>query len=75
MESGDLIIPAAEGALDWSRVHELGEVVAGRRLGRQSASEINLFESNGLAIQDVAAAQVVYAKARAAGIGTELPIG
>lgn len=75
MESGDLIIPAAEGALDWARVYELGEVVAGRRPGRQSADEINLFKSNGLAIQDVAAAQVVYERAKAAGIGIELPIG
>lgn len=75
MESGDLIIPAAEGVLDWALVHEFAEVVAGRRPGRRSESEINLFKSNGLAIQDVAAAQVVYERAKAAGVGVELPIG
>lgn len=75
MESGDLIIPAGEGLLDWARVHEFAEVVAGRRPGRQSPDEIILFKSNGLAIWDVAAAQVVYEKAKAAGIGVELPIG
>lgn len=75
MESGDLIIPAAEGVLDWAQVHEFGAVVAGRRPGRQSSDEINLFKSNGLAIQDVAAAQVIYERAKAAGVGVELPIG
>jgi alanine dehydrogenase len=75
MESGDLIIPVGEGALAWDRVYELGEVVAGKRPGRQSVNEINLFKSNGLAIQDVAAAQVIYERARATGVGIELPIG
>lgn len=75
MESGDLIKPVAEGKLSWEDVRELSEVVAGKRAGRQSAEEINLFKSNGLALEDVVAANLVYLKAREQGVGIELPIG
>lgn len=75
MESGDLIKPAEEGALRWEDVKELGEVVAGKVPGRLNVEEINLFKSNGLALEDVAAAQLLYAKAKARGVGVELPIG
>lgn len=74
MESGDLIRPVAEGVLRWEDVRELGEVVAGKIPGRLSREEINLFKSNGLALEDVAAAQLVYAKAKDRGVGVELPI-
>lgn len=74
IESGDLIEPVAEGVLRWEDVRELGEVVAGKVPGRLSGDEINLFKSNGLAVEDVAAAQLVYAKAKDRGVGVELPI-
>ena len=45
---------------------ELGEVVAGRKPGRTSTDEVIIFDSTGTALQDVAAAAVVYEKARAA---------
>jgi alanine dehydrogenase len=48
---------------------ELAEVIPGRRVGRTSAEEITLFDSTGTALQDVAAAVVVYEKAVAAGRG------
>lgn len=75
MESGDLIKPVEEGKLSWENVHELSEVVAGKMPGRTSPDEINLFKSNGLALEDVVAADLVYARAREKGIGLELPIG
>jgi alanine dehydrogenase len=53
---------------------ELADVVAGRRAGRMREDEITIFDSTGTALQDVAAAIVVYEKARAAGRGTEVAL-
>jgi ornithine cyclodeaminase/alanine dehydrogenase len=50
---------------------ELGEIVAGKKQGRTSQSEITIFDSTGTAIQDVAAAAIVYAKALANDAGVE----
>jgi alanine dehydrogenase len=55
-ESGDVI---AAGEI----VAEIGEVVSGTGEGRQSAEEVTLFKSLGLAVEDVAAAELVYRKA------------
>ncbi len=71
-EAGDLIIPAAAGEWAWDRVAgELGEVVTGKVAGRTSRDEVTLFKSVGLAIQDMAAARVVFDEAVKRGIGTE----
>jgi ornithine cyclodeaminase/alanine dehydrogenase-like protein (mu-crystallin family) len=51
---------------------ELAEVVAGTRPGRTSAEEIIVFDSTGTALQDVAAAAVVYEKALQTGRGMSL---
>ncbi|MCB1021060.1 MAG: ornithine cyclodeaminase family protein, partial [Acidobacteria bacterium] len=59
-EAGDLIQAAAEGKLDWSRVVELSGVVSGRLPGRADARQVTLFESQGLALEDLLAAQEVY---------------
>ena len=67
-ESGD-IIPFGAGHVK----AELGDVVAGRAQGRTSPEEITLFKSLGLAIEDVAAAGLVYRAAKAAGRGIEVP--
>lgn len=75
MESGDLIKPVEEGKLSWENVHELSLVVAGKMPGRTGPDEINLFKSNGLALEDVVTADLVYTKAKERGIGLELPIG
>ncbi len=75
IECGDLIPLVERGALTWDRVHELGEIVAGRVPGRAAADEITLFESQGLAIEDMAAASLVLERARAEGVGQEIPIG
>jgi ornithine cyclodeaminase/alanine dehydrogenase len=74
-EAGDIMIPLAEGAISPAHVQaELGEIILGRKAGRGSPQEITLFKSNGLAIQDAAAAKVVYDKARQAGIGKEVVV-
>jgi ornithine cyclodeaminase/alanine dehydrogenase-like protein (mu-crystallin family) len=64
LESADLIEPVAGGVLDWLEVHELQEVVAGELAGRQSADDIVVFKSNGLAAWDVAAAAAAVSAAR-----------
>ncbi len=67
-EAGDLLIPMAEGALARDRrLTELSEVVTGRADPRESDSDVTLFESLGLAIEDVAAARTVYERALASG--------
>jgi alanine dehydrogenase len=72
VESADLIEPVETGVLDWLEVHELHEVIGGELPGRQSADDIVVFKSNGLAAWDVAIAAAAVERARARGIGTEL---
>jgi len=72
IECGDLLGPIQKGLLHRDQIHELGEVVSGRFPGRESESEITLFESQGIAIEDVAVAYRVYMQAQRAGIGEEI---
>lgn len=51
---------------------ELGEVIAGKKPGRESNNEIIIFDSTGMALQDVAAAAIVYEKAMKAQMGIKL---
>ena len=51
---------------------ELGQIIAGLKPGRESNEEIIIFDSTGTALQDVAAAAIVYEKALSAGIGTTM---
>lgn len=71
-EAGDIMIPIQEGALEKSHMHaELGEIITGKKSARADDKEITLFKSNGLAIQDVATAKLIFDKAVLAGIGVE----
>jgi alanine dehydrogenase len=73
---GDLHHALAAGAMQRGDVHaELAEVVSGRRPGRRSADEVTVFDSTGTALEDVAAAALVYERARAAGRGVEISLG
>ncbi len=74
VECGDLIQAAAEGLFDWSRAVELADVVAGNAPGRTAAEEVTLFCSQGVALEDVVAARLVYERARAQGVGRELDL-
>jgi ornithine cyclodeaminase/alanine dehydrogenase-like protein (mu-crystallin family) len=71
-ESADLIEPVEHGVLDWLEVHELQEVVAGETEGRQSAEDVVVFKSNGIAAWDVAIAALAVERARERGVGTQL---
>jgi ornithine cyclodeaminase/alanine dehydrogenase len=74
-EAGDIMIPLKEGAISESHFHaELGEVITGKKQGRENDKEITLFKSNGLAIQDAAAAKLVYDKAIEKGVGQEISL-
>lgn len=53
---------------------ELGQIVGGQRAGRTSADQLFVFDSTGTALQDVAAAAMVYQRARVAGRGRELTL-
>jgi ornithine cyclodeaminase/alanine dehydrogenase-like protein (mu-crystallin family) len=53
---------------------EVGEVLSGTRPGRQSRNELTVYKSTGHAVEDVAAARLVYDRARAEGVGTQLPL-
>ncbi len=73
VECGELLLAMQEGAIGADHVAaELGEVLLGRHPGRQDAREITLFKSLGLAVEDLEAALLVVARARARGIGTEV---
>ncbi|MDE2573156.1 MAG: ornithine cyclodeaminase family protein, partial [bacterium] len=72
-ESGDILLAIAEGALsDRPDLTLLGDVLTGRAHGRRSREEITLFDSLGIAIEDVACAAVVAERARDAGVGTQI---
>jgi alanine dehydrogenase len=72
-EAGDLLIPMANGVIRQDHIYaELGELVLGRKPGRDNDDEITLFKSQGLAIEDVSTAKAVYEKAKAQGKGTDL---
>jgi alanine dehydrogenase len=59
--SGEINVPWGEGLLDDDDIDaELGEIVTGEHPGREDEDSITLFDSTGLAIQDIAAAHVVY---------------
>lgn len=74
LESGDLLGAEAEAGFDWSAVRALSDVVAGRVAGRTSPDEVTLFESQGIGLEDLAAACRVLDLARERGVGMEIPI-
>ena len=70
-ESGDYLLAAKEGVVGpESIVGEIGELLIGTKSGRSSATQITLFKSLGLAIEDVACAEYLYRKACAENVGT-----
>jgi ornithine cyclodeaminase/alanine dehydrogenase-like protein (mu-crystallin family) len=69
LEAGDFVQALEEGSIHWVDIHELGQVIVGRYTGRAHPQDVTLFKSLGIAIEDVAVAARVYAKAQAAGLG------
>jgi ornithine cyclodeaminase len=74
-EAGDLLPALEKGRLHAGALTELGEVIAGIRPGRTSREQITLFESQGMAMQDLIIAAELVRSARERGIGEEVAIG
>jgi ornithine cyclodeaminase/alanine dehydrogenase-like protein (mu-crystallin family) len=74
LEAGDLLIPEAEGRFDFDRVLPLSSIVAGQAAGRTSPQDVTLFKSLGIALEDLAAAGLVYVRACERGLGQDLDI-
>lgn len=73
--SGEINVPISKGMLAREDVYaELGEIVSGKKSGRTSRDEITVFDSTGLAIQDVATAWLVYKKAKEIDMGTKVEL-
>jgi alanine dehydrogenase len=68
--SGEINVPLAAGIITKEKIWaEIGEIIAGLKLGRTSPDEITVFDSTGLAIEDAVTAELAYKKALAKGIG------
>jgi len=65
----------AAGQLAWSDVHELGDLVTAKVRGRTSPSDVTLFKSLGIALEDIAFAKLIHARAVEAKVGRPMPIG
>ena len=74
-ECGDILLAVKEGAITLDHVRgEIGEVLSGAKSGRTRDDEITMYKSVGVAVQDVAAASLVYQRAREQGSGTEVEL-
>lgn len=75
-EAGDFLLAKKDGLIDDDHIiGEIGDVLTGELKGRNSASDITLFKSVGLAVEDLAAALHVYHKAKETGTGTTVQFG
>ena len=71
--SGEVNVPLDEGSLRRSLIHgALGEIVTGAKPGRTDDTEVTVFDSTGLAVQDVALARWLYERARQQDVGQEI---
>lgn len=76
LECGDLIYPAELGIIRWEQARNLADFMdadVAKRIGRTSAEQITLFESQGIATQDIVTGIRVYELALERGLGTALP--
>jgi alanine dehydrogenase len=73
--SGEINVPLAKGIIKKENIHgEIGEIVSGKKPGRENEDEITIFDSTGLAIQDLYTATLVYKEAKRKKIGKEIKI-
>ncbi|MEE9217835.1 MAG: alanine dehydrogenase [Acidobacteriota bacterium] len=72
---GEVNVPLKEGLLLREQIHAtLGEVVAGKKPGRENDEQITIFDSTGLAIQDLAVSRLAYDRCRERGLGTKVDL-
>ena len=72
LEAGNLLQGLETGAVMPEAVREIGQVIAGHVPGRTSPEDITLFSSQGLAIEDLAAARIAYDRAKERGVGRKM---
>ena len=73
IHGGEVNVPLSKGIISRGDIYaDLGEIVTKKKAGRTSRDEITVFDSTGLAVQDIAAGWIVYKKARKAGKGVEV---
>ncbi len=73
--SGEINVPFSQGLISKEDIYgEIGEIVLGRKPGRTSPGEITVFASTGVAIQDIAVAEIVYRKAVIQGFDTKIDL-
>ncbi len=73
-ETGDLIQPIRKGLIGPDHIHaELGELVLGRKSGRENNEQITLFKSVGIAVQDAVAVRTTLERAKQLGLGQRVP--
>jgi alanine dehydrogenase len=74
-ECGEIVLAVEEGLVSLrALVGELGELIDGTKQGRLDPSDITIYKSLGIAVQDVATASMVYRKALDRGLGTEIEL-
>jgi alanine dehydrogenase len=75
VEAGDIVLAIGEGAMGPEHIRaELGDVVRGAAKRHYGRGRVTVFKSLGLAVEDVAAAHLVYQRARERGVGKELTL-
>ncbi|MFT3922711.1 MAG: hypothetical protein QM778_09270 [Myxococcales bacterium] len=75
IHGGELNVPISQGLFGPDIIGAtLGDVIAAKAPGRQSPEQITIFDSTGLAIQDVAVAQAVYQRAKERGVGSRVAL-
>jgi alanine dehydrogenase len=75
LHGGELNVPVSQGLLSEKDIAAtLGEVIAGKAQARRTPQDITIFDSTGLAIQDVAVAAAVYERAKAQGVGNAIEL-
>lgn len=73
-EAGDLLPALEKGRIQVRQLVELGAIVAGNAAGRATPTQITVFESQGLATQDLVVGAALVELARTRGLGVELPL-
>ena len=73
VEAGEIMRAGELGRISWDRVVALHDIAGGLRAGRTSKDQIVVGNLQGIGIEDVAVAEVVYRAAKERGIGLELP--
>jgi alanine dehydrogenase len=75
VHGGEVNVPISKGIMTRDQIYaDLGEIVTGKKPGRTSDEEITVFDSTGLAVQDIATDWVVYRKAKRMGMGREVEL-